>query len=210
MDEQTKKIGIYFVYLIIGLLIGWILFGFRSKKTEEKTANLPGEKTAILMKNQHVQIETNKGIIEVELFNDKTPKTVENFVSLVNKKFYNDLKFHRVIKGFMIQTGDPLSKNDELKSKWGSGGAGYRFNDEIVKGLSNTDGMIAMANSGPDTNSSQFYINVANNADIDGHYSVFGKVIKGLDIAHLISETKTGQKDIPVEPVIIKTIKLLE
>ena len=168
------------------------------------------KKTKDPMQNQQVRIITNKGNIEIELFNDKTPKTAENFVSLVNKKFYNDIKFHRVIKGFMIQAGDPLTKDETQKDRWGTGGPGYKFDNEIISGLSNTDGMIAMANSGPNTNGSQFYINVANNANIDGAYTVFGKVTKGLEIVHLISETKTGPRDVPNEPIIIKTIELLK
>jgi|GEM_PF-953730 len=149
---------------------------------------------------------TNKGTFEIELFRDQTPKTVENFVTLSQKGFYNETKFHRIIKGFMIQGGDPNSKDDSLKARWGTGGPGYAFEDEFVSELSNVSGTISMANSGPATNGSQFFINVADNIFLDGKHTVFGKVISGIDLIETLSGVATDASDKPLDPVIVYDI----
>lgn len=153
-------------------------------------------------------ITTNKGVITLELFADKTPKTVENFVKLANEGFYNGIRFHRVIKSFMIQGGDPLSKDPANQARWGTGGPGYSFADEIGANNSNVTGTIAMANSGPNTNGSQFFINVANNNFLDTKHTVFGRVISGMEVVTAIENTKTGQNDRPLEDMIVEKIEI--
>lgn len=161
------------------------------------------EKTIMQKDTYTVTLKTNQGDIVLELYASKVPNTVQNFVKLAQSGFYNNVKFHRVIKGFMIQGGDPNTKDDNAQNTWGMGGPGYKFADEFAKGLSNVPGTISMANSGPNTNGSQFFINTANNSFLDGKHSVFGKVVKGLDVVQKIESSKTDAADRPVEPVVI-------
>ena len=119
------------------------------------------------------------------------PKTTENFVKLAKEGFYDGTKFHRVIKGFMIQGGDPQTKDDALMARWGTGGPGYKFEDEIHGQNRNDVGTIAMANSGPNTNGSQFFINTAPNNFLDAKHTVFGKVIQGMDVVNAIQDVET-------------------
>lgn len=150
---------------------------------------------------------TNQGDIVIE-FNDATPNTVANFVKLASAGFYNGTKFHRVIAGFMIQGGDPLSKDDSMMARWGTGGPGYQFADEISADNHNNVGTIAMANAGPNTNGSQFFINVANNNFLDTKHTVFGRVIAGMDVVTKIENTATGANDRPVSPMIITSVEV--
>lgn len=153
-------------------------------------------------------LHTNKGDITIELFEKQTPKTVENFVMLAKKGFYDGVKFHRVIKDFMIQGGDPLTKDDSAQAMWGTGGPGYQFEDELDIDNRNDVGTISMANAGPDTNGSQFFINVGSNNFLDTKHTVFGKVAAGMDVVHAIEATPTDGRDRPLEAVIIKSISL--
>ena len=150
---------------------------------------------------------TNKGDIEIK-FGTKTPATVENFIKLAKSGFYDGVKFHRVIKGFMIQGGDPLTKDDTAVSRWGTGGPGYTFADEIGPDNKNDIGTIAMANAGPNTNGSQFFINAAANNFLDTKHTVFGKVTKGMDVVTAIDNVPTGAGDRPLSPVVIVSITL--
>jgi peptidyl-prolyl cis-trans isomerase B (cyclophilin B) len=126
-------------------------------------------------------IETPRGVIKIQLFDDKTPRTVENFVTLVNKGFYNGLKFHRVIADFMIQGGCPKGT--------GTGGPGYNFADEFHPDLKhNSAGTLSMANAGPNTNGSQFFITHGPTPHLDGKHSVFGKVIAGQDVVDAVRQ----------------------
>lgn len=156
----------------------------------------------------HAVFHTNKGDIKLELFPQKSPNTVANFVKLAGEGFYNGVKFHRVIKGFMIQGGDPLTKDDSAMDRWGTGGPGYKFADEIDATNHNDVGTISMANAGPNTNGSQFFINVNANNFLDGKHTVFGKVVEGMDVVGAIEQVQTGQNDRPVSPVIIETISI--
>ena len=123
-------------------------------------------------------IKTNMGTIEIELYADQTPKTVENFVGLAKKDYYNGIIFHRVIPNFMIQGGDPTGTGRGGESLWGK-----PFEDEIVSSLVfDEPGILAMANSGPNTNGSQFFITVAATTWLNGNHTIFGKVIEGMDI----------------------------
>lgn len=154
---------------------------------------------------------TNMGQFEIEFFNGKSPKTVENFKKLVGEGFYNGVKFHRVIKDFMIQAGDPLTKDDNAEAMWGTGGPGYMFDDEICELNKNDEGTISMANAGPNTNGSQFFINTANNNFLDGKHTTFGKVIKGIEVVEQIEGVEVkekGVRDIPINPVVIERIEL--
>lgn len=153
-------------------------------------------------KMNQVTLQTNKGDIVVELSNDK-PNTTANFTKLVQSGFYDGVKFHRVIKGFMIQAGDPQSKDEELKSAWGTGGPGYKFADELTGRETYPQGTLAMANAGPNTNGSQFFIVSAANAPLPPSYTVFGKVVSGLDTVLSIENVATGAQDKPVENVTI-------
>ncbi|MBI2610103.1 peptidylprolyl isomerase [Candidatus Giovannonibacteria bacterium] len=168
-------------------------------------------------KNPVATLETTKGVIKIELFIDKTPITAGNFVKLAKSGFYDGIKFHRVIKDFMIQSGDPNSKESDA-SKYGLGGPGYNIQDEFVSGLSNVRGTISMANIGqPNTGGSQFFINLVDNTGLDfdkppltSRHPVFGKVIEGMDVVDAIANSKTNASDLPTEPVIINKIAITE
>lgn len=153
-------------------------------------------------------IHTNQGDITIDFLETDAPNTVANFVKLAKEGFYDGTKFHRVIKGFMIQGGDPLTKDDTMAARWGTGDPGYKFADEIHANNRNDPGTISMANSGPNTNGSQFFINVAPNNFLDSKHTVFGTVTAGLDVVAKIENTQTGAGDRPVTPMIITGITL--
>lgn len=172
----------------------------------------PAQASAPSISNQkkimHATLHTNKGDITIQFSPETTPNTVANFIKLAQAGFYDNTKFHRVIKGFMIQGGDPLSKDDSQMARWGTGGPGYAFADEIGPTNHNDVGTIAMANAGPNTNGSQFFINVAPNNFLDTKHTVFGKVTAGLDVVMAISNVATGAQDRPTDPVIISGVTL--
>ena len=148
-------------------------------------------------------IETTKGRIVVELDNDKAPKTVENFVKLANKGFYNGIIFHRVIPGFMIQTGDPTGT--------GTGGPGYTFADEIAPDLHHdTPGVVSMANAGPNTNGSQFFITLVPTPWLDGQHAIFGHVIEGQSVAELIASADRDPRDKPKTDIKMDSVTIQE
>ena len=152
-------------------------------------------------KNSVAKFETSKGDFTVELFEDKAPITTKNFIDLVNKNFYNGLIFHRVIDGFMIQGGDPQGN--------GTGGPGYKIPDEFSPDLKhNAPGVLSMANAGPNTGGSQFFITLAPTPHLDKKHAVFGKVITGLDVVQTIGKAKTGANDKPVEDIVVKKITI--
>lgn len=149
-------------------------------------------------------IQTNMGTIELELFADKTPKTVENFVGLANKGYYDGVIFHRVIDNFMIQGGDPTGTGRGGQSLWGG-----RFEDEIVPELKHSGaGILSMANAGPNTNGSQFFITLKATPWLDGRHTVFGKVIKGLDVVQAIGKVPTNQQDRPLKDVVMEKVTI--
>jgi peptidyl-prolyl cis-trans isomerase A (cyclophilin A) len=150
-----------------------------------------------------VEFNTNMGKFKVELYKDKAPLTVGNFLKLVDKGFYNGLIFHRVIPGFMIQGGCPHGT--------GRGGPGYNIRDEFSKDLRHdSPGILSMANAGPNTGGSQFFITVAPTPWLDGHHSIFGKIIEGYNIVEEISKVKTDRNDKPMSDIKINSITLLE
>ena len=149
-------------------------------------------------------IKTNMGTIEVELFADQTPKTVENFVGLAEKGYYNGIIFHRVIKDFMLQAGDPTGTGRGGASFWGG-----KFDDEFVSDLKHdTPGILSMANAGPNTNGSQFFITLVPTPWLDGKHTVFGKVINGMDVVYAIGEVKTAAGDKPVNEVVMEEVTI--
>lgn len=151
---------------------------------------------------------TNNGNFSIQLENKLAPNTVANFVKLAKEGFYNGQRFHRIIDGFMIQGGDPLSKDLSKKAMWGTGGPGYQFADEFGQGLSNVTGTISMANAGPNTNGSQFFINVNDNIFLDGKHAVFGKVVDGLDVVMKLSKVATDPSDKPLTDVVIEKVEI--
>lgn len=176
---------------------------------DNQNINKPNDNTAPeQQKVMKATLQTNKGNITIEFDPINAPNTVANFIKLAQAKFYDGTKFHRVIKGFMNQGGDPFSKDDSAISRWGTGGPGYTFNDEIGPNNHNVAGTISMANAGPNTNGSQFFINVADNNGLDSKHTVFGKVIAGADVVMAINTTPTNTDDRPIDPVIIDKIIL--
>lgn len=150
-------------------------------------------------KNSIILLQTNMGDIKLELYEDM-PITAGNFEKLVNEGFYEGVIFHRIIEGFMIQGGDPTGT--------GTGGPGYTIKDEF-KGHSNLKGTISMANAGPNTGGSQFFINLVDNAFLDSKHPVFGKVIEGLDAIDKIEKAQTDQSDRPLKEIKIIKAKVL-
>lgn len=183
-----------------------------NKKASVPSANPSKGKT----KAMFAIMETSLGTIKLQLFPDKAPKTVENFVALAEgtkewtdpktgkkekKPLYNGTVFHRVIKKFMIQGGDPMGD--------GTGGPGYNFADEFSPELKHSKpGILSMANRGPATNGSQFFITVEPTPWLDNRHTIFGEVVEGMDIVKKISETKTAEGDRPVVPVVVKSVKI--
>ncbi|WP_440770058.1 peptidylprolyl isomerase [Natronorubrum sp. DTA28] len=162
-------------------------------------------------------LHTNKGDIEVELYDERAPRTVDNFVGLAtggkswedpetgeevdDEPLYDDVAFHRVIEDFMIQGGDP--------TETGRGGPGYQFDDEFHDELRHDDaGILSMANSGPDTNGSQFFITLDAQPHLDDRHSVFGKVTDGMDVVEEIGSVNTGRNDEPKEDVVLESVSV--
>lgn len=153
-------------------------------------------------------LHTNQGDIVLDLLESLAPNTVANFVKLAAAGFYDGTKFHRVIKDFMIQGGDPQTKDDSLQARWGMGGPGYQFADEIHAENHNVRGTIAMANAGPNTNGSQFFINTADNTFLDGKHTVFGTVVSDMETVGKIEDTEVSSTDRPLSPMVINSITI--
>ena len=151
--------------------------------------------------NKHAIIETTLGTVEVELFEDKAPITAGNFIKLANAGFYNGIIFHRVIPKFMVQTGDPKGN--------GTGGPGYSIKDEFGPGLKHSKpGILSMANSGPNSGGSQFFITTVPTPWLDGKHAIFGQVVKGQDIVEKISNAPRNGMDKPLTQIAMKTVKI--
>lgn len=149
--------------------------------------------------NSVAVIETNMGTMEIELFEKRAPVTTKNFKDLTNKGYYDGIVFHRVIDGFMIQGGDPQGT--------GYGGPGYTIPDEFHDELRHNDvGILSMANSGPNTGGSQFFITLGPTPHLDGKHAVFGQVISGLDVLEKIGSVKTNANDRPLEDVVMEKV----
>jgi len=179
---------------------------------ETNNANSANVNAAIPESNTvFTMFDTNLGSIKFELFKVDAPNTVANFIKLAEAGFYDGVKFHRVIKDFMVQSGDPNSKDSDWSND-GMGGPGYAFKDEInshklVKGI------LAMANVGPDTNGSQFFIVTIDSTPwLDGKHTAFGKVTEGMDVVLKIENAKTDKDrgDHPIEDIVIKSVKIIK
>ena len=155
-------------------------------------------------------IETDKGTIEIEIYDKGAPRAAANFVELANKGFYDGVIFHRIVPGFVIQGGDgQYGQIDKLdRSRVGTGGPGYKFEDEPFSG-DYVRGAVAMANAGPNTNGSQFFICLE---DLSGRlpkqYTLFGQVTKGMDVVDAIAALKCDGRDLPHEPVAMRSVKM--
>ena len=194
--------------IVLTMAFAIAFFGCQSsdtvkEKTEEQTTSTE-EETQMPESMTVAVMNTNMGTIEIELFADKTPKTVENFVELANKGYYDGIIFHRVIADFMIQGGDPTGTGRGGESLWGKS-----FEDEFVSELRHeTAGILSMANSGPNTNGSQFFITLVPTSWLDGKHTIFGKVINGMNVVEDIGKVKTGAGDKPVEDVKMINVKI--
>ncbi len=172
-----------------------------SAPTKSKPSSSTKKEVAISHPNEAGIIETSMGTIEVELYRADAPKTVENFVRLANQRFFDGVRFHRVVPGFVIQTGDDKSKDLKLMAQWGTGGKsiyGKEFEDELNQGSASykegyKKGVLAMANHGPNTNSSQFFIMLDDNTTLPRSYTIFGKVTKGIDVVERIGSVELDQ-----------------
>jgi len=191
-----KKILLWAVIiLILGALIFMVGKGMTGNAAKSNSA---GSDSA---SGKKVLLETNKGEIIIELRSDM-PITTSNFVKLVSSGFYDGVIFHRVIPGFMIQGGDPTGT--------GAGGPGYTIKDEFTSTNRNDRGTISMANAGPNTGGSQFFINLADNNFLDGKHPVFGKVVSGMDVVDSISLVETGAADKPLQDVVILSARIVD
>ena len=153
--------------------------------------------------NRKVYFHTNLGDFTAELFEDKAPKTAGNFLELVEKGFYDGVIFHRVIDDFMIQGGDPTGT--------GMGGPGYTIDDEFGPGLAHSsEGILSMANAGPNTGGSQFFITLVPTPWLDGHHAIFGKITEGMDVVHKIGSTPTDFADRPLEDVVMEKVEIVK
>ena len=165
------------------------------------TGSMTAEDGRENMANSVALFDTSMGQFKAELFEERAPITTKNFIDLSNRGFYNRTIFHRVIDGFMIQGGDPTGT--------GTGGPGYTIPDEFHPELRHdSEGILSMANAGPNTGGSQFFITLAPTEWLDGKHSVFGKVIEGMDVVRKIGKVPTGQADSPLEDVVINSITI--
>jgi len=155
------------------------------------------------MATRQALFNTTMGKFTIELFEDKAPNTTNNFIKLVNEGFYNGLIFHRIIVGFIIQSGCPQGT--------GTGGPGYTIKDEFHPNLKhNSPGILSMANAGPNTGGSQFFITLAPTPWLDGHHAIFGKVLEGMDVVDAISKVETGHNDRPLKDVVINNVTIVK
>lgn len=198
MKNIINPVVLLYVIILVGIVL---LIGFVSGENNGQT-NI----VKVMVENKPVVVlETNLGNIEITLESNKAPKTVANFLKLSKDGFYENTKFHRVIKGFMIQGGDPYTKGEDT-SVYGTGGPAYKFDDEI-NDLPMVRGALAMANSGPNTNGSQFFIITASSTSwLIGLHTVFGQVTAGMDVVDKIEALKVNGNDLPLTPAIVQKV----
>ena len=191
--KKQKKLQILLGALILLIIMGAFIYTWGPKPDMSETQTDSRNSVAV--------IATNMGTMEFELYEDKVPITASNFISLANQGFYDGVIFHRIVKGFVIQGGDPTGT--------GTGGSGKTIPDEFVPELKHDSlGLLSMANSGPNTGSSQFFITLAPVPHLDGKHSIFGKLIKGEDVLMAIGSVEVGDRDRPLTDVTMEiTIK---
>lgn len=216
-NPQTKKFPWLIVIIIIVVVLAaaqWLQTRANDAVSNDKTDKIGNVSTGAVTNSTKpssnlmhtITLETNKGTIVFETYDADAPKTVENFITLAKKGFYDNLIFHRVIKGFMIQGGDPTGT--------GRGGPGYKFEDELNPETESykggyVRGTVAMANSGPNTNGSQFFI-MHQDYPLPHNYTIFGKVVKGIEVVDAIANTQTGEADRPVSNIVITKATVAE
>jgi len=176
------------------------------KMTETKSTTYPD----LTKEYRYAVLRTNLGEIKLAFYADESPATVNNFLNLAKDGFYNGTRFHRIIKDFMIQSGDPKSKDIAQKNMWGTGDPGYKFNDEFNDNKL-VRGSLAMANSGSNTNGSQFFIVTAESTPwLDGKHTNFGFVSEGIEVMEKIEASETDGRDCPLADVIIESVELVK
>jgi cyclophilin family peptidyl-prolyl cis-trans isomerase len=193
--------SIFFSFLFI-----LIIFGCSdSNSNNNNEGNIMADSTAVNDSLLVAVMQTNMGTIEIQLFENKAPKTVENFAGLAQKGYYDSVIFHRVIDKFMIQGGDPTGTGSGGESFWGG-----KFEDEFDPTLKHDEpGVLSMANAGPNTNGSQFFITVIATPWLDGKHSVFGKVINGMDVVYAIGKVETSKPgDKPLKDVVMEKVTI--
>src|SRR5712691_382887 len=198
---------------IVAIIAGAGLYIYISNQgttTQGSTSCTTGTLVLGAPKGTYAKINTSLGCIEVQLYPSAAPKTVANFVNLSQTGFYNNLVWHRIVAGFVIQTGDPNTRNGGgNRSLWGMGGSGKTVPLEVNSTLRNDLGYLGMARStDPNSGSSQFYINLANNTSLNGQYTVFGKVISGMDVALAIGKVAVNSTNQPITPVFVTGIMI--
>lgn len=196
MNKQT------IIILLAAVALAMIALAVANNQSNQEEAKGPENNNQET--NMNATIKTSLGEIKVELYNEKVPQTAGNFAKLAEEGFYDGVKFHRVISGFMIQGGDPLTKDDSKKQLWGTGGPGYKFDDEPFEG-DYSRGTIAMANSGPNTNGSQFFI-MHQDYPLPPSYVIFGKVLEGMEVVDAIAALETDAGDRPLNLPVIESV----
>ena len=208
-SNSSTYIVIIVIVAIIAAAGGW--YAYTTFVATAASMTTTTNSSAII----YADLYTSKGTIEIELFNSLTPKTVANFVNLANTGYYDNLVWHRIVQGFVIQTGDSSTRNGGgNRSLWGTVSSPNSVPLEVVPSLHNDYGYIGLAHTAASTSgSSQFYINMANNTSLDGQYTVFGKVISGMNVAVAISEvpvyTSGAYLDQPVNLVYLTNVTIL-
>lgn len=194
--------------VIVALVALGSWYYLETSGTVTKCPNPPASTTTNLV---YARINTSMGSMEVELFPTAAPKTVANFVSLSKSGFYDSLVWHRIVSGFVIQTGDPLTRNGGgNRTLWGTGGSSQTVPLETNPDLHNYVCYIGMARStAPNSGTSQFYINLKNNTSLDGSYTVFGRVVTGMNVANAIAGVQVNSSDQPVNPVYMTSVTIL-
>ena len=189
---------------LLSIILLCLLFSLTACSRQTSGNSSTSDGNTQLSGKHHIAIEVNNyGTIDVELDADTAPITVTNFINLANSGFYNGLTFHRVIDGFMIQGGDPTGT--------GMGGPGYKIKDEFGEGLKHDDeGILSMANAGPNTGGSQFFITLAPTPWLNGHHAIFGKVVEGMDVVRLIGVVPTDFRDRPREAVTMEKVEVVK
>ena len=209
--KTSHWLTLIIIVVIILAVVQWVMTSSSSSVPNESPSNTVAQNQSISSSTKNlmhtVTIQTNKGTIVFETYDADAPKTVENFISLAGKGFYNGTIFHRVIDGFMIQGGDPTGT--------GTGGPGYAFEDELNPDTESFKigyirGMVAMANSGPNTNGSQFFIMQKDTPALPHAYSIFGKVISGMDVVDAIAKSERDSSDRPLQPITMTKVTVTE
>ncbi len=203
----------------IGLVIGGISLAMNAQFASQGQRTLDAQLTELTesepmepttpSERPIIKFETTKGDITVELFQDKSPNTVGYIMDFVEQGYYDGTQFHRVIADFMIQGGDPLTKDPAAKARYGTGGPDFEFADEF-NNEPLVRGSVAMANSGPNTNGSQFFIVTAEATPwLDGAHTNFGRVLEGMEVVEAIEAVETDARDLPLEPVVVESVSVV-